>query len=65
MRGQPFVQAAEDRVVRNLGARFELLQPARERTQMLQPARPSLGVTAVMAVAPRPFGHDLGGQWTA
>ena len=65
VRRLPLRQASEDRVVGNLGARLELLQPARERAQLLQPPRPGVRVTAAVAVASGPVGHDLHRQWSA
>jgi hypothetical protein len=45
----PLGQAAEDRIVGNLGARLELLQPSRERAQQFEPARPGARIGAVAA----------------
>jgi hypothetical protein len=58
-------QTTEDRVVGNLGAWLELLQPTHERAQVLEPPRPSMWITAALAVAPCPVGHDLHRQRSA
>jgi hypothetical protein len=58
-------QPSEDRIVGHLGARLELLQPAHERAQLLQPPCPGMRVGAGMGVAARPVGHELYRQWTA
>ena len=58
-------QAPIDRVIGNLGTWLELLQPAGERAQVLQSARPGARVTAAVAVATRPVGHGLRSQRSA
>ena len=59
MRRLSLGQPSEDRIVGHLGTRLELLQPAHERAQLLQPPCPSVRVTAAVAVTPRPVGHAL------
>lgn len=65
VRCQPLGRPSEDRVIENLGARLELLQPAHEGAQPLQPPRPGVRIIAAMAVASRPVGHGFHRQRSA
>ncbi len=59
VRRQALADAAEDGVVRHLGARFELLQPAGEGAQNLESPCPGCGIVAGVLRTARPPGHDL------
>src|SRR5690606_29286296 len=60
-----FGQPTEDRVVGYFCGRLELLHPAREGAQLLEPPRPGPGIDACVAIQTRPLGHDLQGQRAA
>ena len=62
VRRQALGHAAEDRVVRHLGARLELAKPAGEGAQELQSPCPGQGIVAGVLGTARPPGHDLNAQ---
>ena len=61
----PLGQPSEDRIIGHLSARLELLQPAQECAQPLQPSLPGPRVIALVTVASGPGGHEFHRQGTA
>src|SRR6202043_2995869 len=59
VRGHSLADGTEHRIVGNLGAWFELPQPAREGPQDLEPTRPRARIGAVASIAPGPLSHHL------
>ena len=65
VRGLALGQPPEDRVVWHLGGGLELLHPACEGAQVLQPPSPGPRIDAAVGVQTCPLGHDLQGQGSA
>jgi len=53
----------EDRFLRNLGLRFELLQVTREMANSGKPGSPSCRCFMVPFIMARPLDHEIGCQW--